>query len=258
MFSDDDVARYAAELEAGDRTLRQAGATEEEISVIKSQLIRVGTAAEQIESARRELVERAEARRMRHRRCLENAGCPEHHLRLAFDVEPKDTDAVKAVREFLTTDMGILVLLGGVGTGKTTAAVWGMSQLATADDAGRYGTVSARFITAPRLADASGYDDAARELRSDLERTGLLIIDDLGTEYGDAKGFFASKFSSLIDTRFSSVRKTLVTTNLDAKGFALAYGDRVVDRVRESGRFYAVSGKSMRTRREFKPLGTMR
>lgn len=139
----------------------------------------------------------------------------------------EETKAVKACRR----DERIVVLSGPPGVGKTVAA----SEAA----------MGGQFIKAAKLARTSYYDDAAMQ---NLERPAMLVIDDLGTEYNDAKGMFTAILDSLIDTRYAANLRTVITTNLNAKAFTERYGERVVDRIREAGSFVELAGNSMRRR----------
>ena len=74
----------------------------------------------------------------------------------------------------------------------------------------------------------------------------LLVIDDLGAEFNDSKGFFASLLDELIDARYSHKLATIVTSNLDLEAFKTRYGVRIVDRIREAGRFVGCGAESLR------------
>jgi DNA replication protein DnaC len=74
----------------------------------------------------------------------------------------------------------------------------------------------------------------------------LLVVDDLGSEYNDAKGFFAALLDEVIDARYSARLATAITTNLNAATFAARYGARIIDRLREAGRFVNCGNTSMR------------
>ena len=64
-------------------------------------------------------------------------------------------------------------------------------------------------------------------------RERVIVIDDLGVEYLDKNGYFSHRLDELIDERYSNYRKTVITTNLNAKAFQTRYGARVADRIRE-------------------------
>jgi IstB-like ATP binding protein len=132
----------------------------------------------------------------------------------------------------------LIVLSGGVGAGKTSAACWWLRERARRGVAGW-------FMTAALLARWPRYDvgEMARLLRIDA-----LVIDDLGTEYMDDKGNFMAILDEVIDSRTANEKQTLVTTNLGVEAFRERYKDRVADRIRESGRFLSVSAPSRRHR----------
>lgn len=166
------------------------------------------------------------------------AGVPRHHVDAvidgAFDANKR---AMLAVREFLAGEHRLLVLAGGVGTGKTMASAWLAAKIA--EVRGR----KVEMITAPGLARVSVYKE---DEVGPLERCDLLIVDDVGTEFLDTKGMFLTQFDSLMNERYANDRRTVITTNLTAKAFSERYGERLIDRVRESGRFVEIAGESMR------------
>lgn len=146
---------------------------------------------------------------------------------------PRETAALAAVRAFMANKaQSLLVLAGGVGTGKTVAAAWLLDQ---------WGGV---FLKAIEVATAGAYD---HEFWSDLRATLALVIDDVGTEPRDEKGWAAANFAALLDYRYDHQRKTILTTNLTAERFRTVYGDaRTLDRLREAGAFIAIPGESLR------------
>jgi DNA replication protein DnaC len=77
-----------------------------------------------------------------------------------------------------------------------------------------------------------------------------LVIDDLGEEFNDTKGNFLAVLDEAVSDRIANLRPTVITTNLDVEAFKLRYGARVTDRIRGSGRWFAVAGESMRGRAE--------
>ena len=171
----------------------------------------------------------AERRRAR----LEEAGIPAKDLALLADL--RETDALATARAWLAGDRAILVLAGGKGVGKTTAASWIASQ-----------SPGASFLDAWRLMRVDTYDEATM---SRLERCPLLVLDDMGGEYADAKGKLASLVDGLVNARYADMRRTVVTTNLPAAQFKARYGERVADRIREVGVFVELKGESLRGKR---------
>jgi DNA replication protein DnaC len=78
------------------------------------------------------------------------------------------------------------------------------------------------------------------------EHAGPVVVDDIGSEYLDGKGWFLQAFDAFIDARYCEYRPTLITTNLSAEDFKRRYSGRVVDRIREGGSYYEFKGESMR------------
>lgn len=164
-------------------------------------------------------------------RAAQQKGVPNHLIKIVWESEPQETEARKLLEAAFKAEKKptIVVLSGGVGCGKSCASArWAVEK-------------SAKFVTANELARVSPYEEGA----VDLSKATHLVIDDLGCEYLDPKGFFLSNLDGLINDRYSNDRPTVITTNLDEEGFR-RYGERVLDRIRESGRFLKVGGKSMR------------
>jgi DNA replication protein DnaC len=166
-------------------------------------------------------------------------------------------DALELIEAGVTSTMAleavvapadILVLAGGVGTGKTVAAVsWLYAWVQDArnwqsGDAGPHLVGRAVFLTAPALQRGPRFDG---KWVGTLSRASRLVLDDLGSEY-DPQGAFASLVEELVSERYARRRPTLITTNTDADTFKRRYGARITDRIRERGRFESVGSKSMR------------
>ena len=158
------------------------------------------------------------------------------------DVKPADridTDAMKAARRFVEGDRTILVLLGGTGTGKTTAAAWAAYALN-----GRAPT----FLRAVDLERAGRYDT---ELQKKVSAADVLVLDDLGVEFFDQKGNFASLVDAVVDEFYADRRRLIVTSNLSATDLLARYGQRVTSRLSEVGVIEACGSKDLR--RKAKP-----
>jgi hypothetical protein len=151
----------------------------------------------------------------------------------------------------------ICILLGGAGVGKTVAATarvheefFAVENWSTYDPA-NYETHPRFRVAMPVWTSAAGLarldhfsDDAVKPFMW----APLLVIDDLGGEYQDAKGFFLSLLDELVDARYSRKLATIVTSNLDLAAFTTRYGVRIVDRIREAGRFVGCGNASLRRR----------
>ena len=132
--------------------------------------------------------------------------------------------------------IGIAVLAGPPGTGKTTAATWWALQQRTAPE----------FMRATELAASGRFD---KDVRARWSAARALGLDDLGAEYSDAKGSFRVDLDELVDVFYAAVRPFVITTNLTRVDFRARYGERVVDRLREVGTWSTGVGPSMRGQR---------
>lgn len=147
---------------------------------------------------------------------------------------PQETDALAAVRAFLASGATFLVLGGAVGCGKTVAAC------AALDEKG------GRFMKAAGVTRAR-FNDEAWEALLDAS---CLVIDDMGTESLDEKGWAAGALAELFDHRYDWQSKTILTTNLDGEAFKTRYcsqdGGRFLSRLREAGQFVSIAQGSLR------------
>jgi hypothetical protein len=147
---------------------------------------------------------------------------------------PNETKACSAVARFLGGPTWFLVLAGGVGSGKTTAAA-----LAVVSEKGRMVTATE---TADHLFDRPWWDD--------LEAYPLVVIDDLGTEKADGEGYWVARWRAVLDARYRHSRRLIVTCNLPRDVFLARYvegdGGRTLDRMRDGGTWSTCAGDSMR------------
>jgi DNA replication protein DnaC len=171
-------------------------------------------------------------------------GLPEHAVTCCPPVER--TLAMAAVQEPFT----LLVLSGKPGTGKTVAACeWILEYLQTDANWTEAGTAIALrsrpplLVTAARLARWDRYE---QEPMAKLILAPRLAIDDLGAEYMDKNGFYASLLDEVINERYAGHRPTLLTTNLNDVEFAARYDQRIMGRIRETGRFFGCGARDLR------------
>lgn len=149
-----------------------------------------------------------------------------------------DNSQLTPALEFMRACGGDALLLGGVGSGKTTACV-----VATAEK--MKPGVSAKFLTAYDLAFMIHQKDF--KALDSIERVSILIIDDLGTEPEGFKGKdFLAHFENLFATRHRKCKRTLITSNLTVDQIKQAYGDRFISRLRQSGQVFETDTKDMR------------
>ncbi|MCG8423877.1 MAG: ATP-binding protein [Proteobacteria bacterium] len=189
----------------------------------------------------REKAERQE-RELERRRRWAACGIPSKDVRRIAAGELESTPALSATREFERKRTIVLVLAGPVGCGKTTAAARWLTQ---STSRGTYlEPYPRRFLAIAELARLNRFNAAAME---PVEQAAALVVDDLGAEFLDDKGGFASLFDAVMDARYRHLLPTVITTNLRSDEFRARYGERTVDRLREHGQFVELAGKSLRT-----------
>lgn len=173
----------------------------------------------------------------RGRLALRNAGCPHRTSELVLAGGLERTDAMAFLAE-PSPDRPLTLLAGPPGVGKTVASVHWLLQ----HDSGRRPT-SLIYLTASELTRWPRYDS---EQMGSLEHASAVVVDDLGREYTDAKGFFLAILEELVDMRYQSGRPLVCTTNCTAEKLWERVGERVRDRWREAGRVFEIRGESLR------------
>ena len=153
--------------------------------------------------------------RERWRSRLRASGIPTRYRQASLKACPPE---VRAYAEAFTAkaERGLL-LCGGYGTGKTTAAC------AVAIEAAKRHPV--RFTTMPDLvARAADFERGGLDVYRNCR---LLVLDDLGKERPTA--FAAAEVYGIVDYRSREGKPVVVTTNLDAAGlvrhFKAAFGE---------------------------------
>lgn len=192
--------------------------------------------------ARREAEEEQE-RRDRLMCHLVEHGLPIKDLQRATSGECDETPALVATRASFERGDTILVLSGPRGIGKTTAAAWWLCQRRERKQ--YVSTSPPRFVDSGQLSRWPRYNE---ERMRELTRARALVVDDLGVEFADQKGAFFSLFDEVANSRYAAELPMLITTNLPANEFKARAGERIVDRIREAGRFEALKGQSLRGR----------
>jgi DNA replication protein DnaC len=161
---------------------------------------------------------------------VDHGGFPELFV-TAAQRELRETEAMRFARMFVHLPRKILVLAGGVGAGKTTAAAW--IGLKSEDP-------NPAFVRVNELERRGRYD---QKLDDWLRDKTSLVIDDVGAEYLDGKGAFRSLMDEVVDTFYSRRRVLIMTTNLrprrkgedEQEQFLERYGERVWSRLNQLG-----------------------
>lgn len=161
---------------------------------------------------------------------------------------------------------GCLILAGKTGIGKTVAACGVASAIIDMQSGGgellQEKTI---FIKAnevlklaiePESERMAGYNAfSGSELFQNFSpfdeflKSPLLIIDDLGCEQASASGWDKSIWDQVFDYRYSNYLATIVTTNKRLKDFTTQYGERILSRVTEWGKFRVISDVDLRRSR---------
>lgn len=179
------------------------------------------------------------ARKLLRARWLE-ADVPERVMR-TLGATPEQTTAMQAAAKFLAGDATFLVLVGGTGTGKTTAGVEALMRLSKPS--------TGMFIQASRCGQLGLFSDEDKAVLGDMRRVACLLIDDLGSEFLSENSVWRGLVDGILDARYSGMLRTIITTNLDFPALAERYGRRVADRLRHDSVFAACGAKSLRTPR---------
>lgn len=197
----------------------------------------------------------ADSERRAAERRRSNSGMPPRVWELMDGEDgPEKTEPVRAALEFMKGPKTLLFLAGGEGCGKTVGACAAMEiafrkyALAQLGGGTRDNPHAALFIKAIEVTRAGSFD---HEFFKKLRAPSLLVLDDLGTEPLDEKGWTLANIRAVLDERYDLNRKTVSTTNLPLARFTTRYcgdGGRLLGRIREAGAFVEFTGGSLRGR----------
>lgn len=208
------------------------------------------------EAADRVAAEFEEKKRLLNQR-LDRAGIPMRFRSRSFDSFVADTkpknDALQAMREFAETfrerakEGSTYVLSGKPGTGKSHLAIAVCQHVM---DLG-YSVKYINALDAIRLVRSAWRKDSDKSesaVLADLSRVGLLVIDEVGMQYG-TEGEQVILFD-IINNRYQDQQPMILLTNQGKEGFKQYLGDRAFDRLREAGRWIAFDWDSHRGREQ--------
>lgn len=183
----------------------------------------------------------AKERQYQLERRLQTSGVPKRFQDRSFDNfiaddEPKQK-ALQVAKDFVEQwddhrEKGTTVIFSGKpGTGKSHLALAAGMQL--------FSKTSVRYLNALDLVrmvrDTWRRDSDRSETKvlDDLSTVGLLILDEIGVQYG-TEGEQVILFD-VLNRRYRDLRPTILLTNLGTKGMKEFIGDRSYDRLREDG-----------------------
>lgn len=203
--------------------------------------------AEGLQQLRRE---RAEAH---HRKMLDDACIPERFRGRSFANFVTETDAqrqaltvardyAESFADHAAKGSG-LILSGRPGTGKSHLAAAILQSVLSTNV--RYCTCM-DLIRSVRETWRRDSERTESELLRYIQRLDLLVIDEVGMQYG-TDGEQTIIFD-VLDRRYREVRPTVILTNQDRAGFAAFVGERTFDRLKETCRWVAFDWDSYRPR----------
>lgn len=86
-----------------------------------------------------------------------------------------------------------------------------------------------------------GNDDTAFDVAQECD---LLVLDDLGRE--KITDWTLERLQTVLDSRWSNEKRTVITTNLDGPDMLARYGDPIVDRITDTMLYFLMRGQSRR------------
>lgn len=133
-----------------------------------------------------------------------------------------------------------IILRGNCGTGKTISAEI-IREIVNFGDKKNPLMLNARDLQ-------NIYVKNDIEQINSLKKRFLVIIDDVGVESSDVKNYgnVIEPFNDLFDYRYRNKMETIITTNLTPEKIKEVYGDRILDRFKESFNEYIFNSKSLR------------
>jgi DNA replication protein DnaC len=205
---------------------------------------------EQIKKEREE----AELKQKQIKHCIANVCLPLRFKNAAFSNYSTPTDghkkAVQGCSEFANKmenrEYANIILMGGVGTGKTHLAASICNRLAGQLISARYSSVR-EIVQSVRQTWGGGSSESEASVLSRYTNPDVLVIDEVGVQSGTANE--QTILFDVINERYESMLPVVLVSNFDAAGIKQAIGDRSFDRVRDAGSCIPFTWGSFRVQR---------
>ena len=136
-----------------------------------------------------------------------------------------------------------LVILGPVGTGKTHQAYGALRDLALSGVVCKWRAITEAALL--RSMRPGGPIDAPADFDA-LVKAPALLLDDLGTE--KRSEWNEAILLDLIDSRYTQLRPTLITSNVKQREFTDTFGPRITSRLAEMATTITLLGDDLRRR----------
>lgn len=173
---------------------------------------------------------------------LARLGCPRENLEV-IQRSFNDNQSMRAASDWMRDGtMWSLVLQGGNGCGKSSAAAWVAHQLLMRN-------FRPAWVDCVKQCEAPMYGVEAEHRRFVCRTAQTLVLDDLGGGKRErVSEFWLAWLDDVVGNRANERRKTIITTNRSADELKAWLGERLVDRLR-AGTVHSSSEKSMRGQR---------
>ncbi len=150
-----------------------------------------------------------------------------------------ETKFTKAIAAWVAEEKSpIIMLCGGVGSGKTVAAATVIAQF------------GGLFITAHRLLRLFSARFQSIDWQDNVMNANTLVIDDIGRERPTEHADLASALVEVLDSRQSWYRRTILTSNLDPTEFTKVYKEqRLHSRIQETAKVVTSNAGDMRRKK---------
>lgn len=178
---------------------------------------------------------------------------PDDYTEEATGQTPRDNmrgilDTVKSFLSGFSDTPGNLLLYGNTGVGKTFLTNCIAKELLDRS----YTVVYLTSLNLFDILEKSKFDRSMSQTEKEASlsyilASDLLIIDDLGTELNNS--FTSSQLYHCIDTRLTSSRSTIISTNLSFDDLRERYSERVFSRITSSYTLLKITGDDIRLKK---------